>query len=79
MTKKEIKAALAAYGYKIIKPSWYRKENSVIFVAYDSCGICHQFFVDFDMPYAISTMMTDTDVRMKSRNVTFMFFEEATA
>lgn len=81
MSKKEIKAALAVYGYKIIKPSWHadKDDQCACFVAYDTCGICSQFFVDYDTKYARATMMTDTDLRLESRNVAFMFFKEATA
>ena len=81
MSKKEVKAALAVYGYKIIKPSWnrYKGDNCVIFVAYDDCGVCHQFYINFGTRYARATMMTDTDVRLESRNVGFMFFEEGEA
>jgi hypothetical protein len=54
MSKKEIKAAIAEYGYKIIKPSWHADEGDkcVVFVAYDEYGICSQFFVDYDIPIA---------------------------
>ena len=79
MTKKEIKAALAAYGYKMIKPSWYRHKGDecATFNAYDEHGFCSYFYVDWGDKYAHRTMMTDTDLRLEPVNVGFMFFEEA--
>lgn len=79
MSKKEIKVAIGDYGYKIIKPSWHADEDDkcVVFVAYDEYGICSQFFVDYDMKYARRTMMTDTDLKLDSVDVGFMFWEVA--
>ena len=79
MSKKEIKAAIAEYGYKIIKPSWHRnkKDNAVIFNAYDENGYCHFFYIDYGSKYARRTMLTDTDLKLESNDVAFMFWEVA--
>ena len=79
MTKKEIKAALAKYDYKMIKPSWHKRKGDecAIFNAYDEHGNCSCFFVDWGDKYARRTLMTDTDLRLEPVNIGFMFFEEA--
>ena len=79
MSKKEIKAALAVYKYKMIKPSWHadKDDQCACFVAYDEYGICSQFFVDYDMKYARRTMMTDTNLKLDAIDVGFMFWEVA--
>lgn len=79
MTKKEIKAAIADYGYKIIGPSWHRDKmaKSVLFNAYDDGGFCYTFFINYGTHYARRVMLTDTDVRLGSADVAFMFWEVA--
>lgn len=79
MTKKQIKEAIAEYDYKMIKPSWHEGINGdcALFNAYDECGMCHAFFVDWSVHYARRTMLTDTDLRLEAIDVAFMFFKEA--
>lgn len=79
MSKKEIKAALAEYGYKVIKPSWHHDkiEQCMLFNAYDDHGICHTFFIDYGDRYARRTMMTDIDMKLDAVDVGFMFWEVA--
>lgn len=77
MSKKEIKAALAEYGYKVIKPSWHHNKANqcILFNAYDDQGVCHMFYINYDTQYARRTMMTDTDLRLDPVDVGFMFWE----
>lgn len=78
MNRKQIKAALAAYNYKMIGPSWHKSEKhkSALFVAYDECGMCYQFYINMKRKTAMRTMMTDVDIRLELIDVAYMFFEE---
>lgn len=76
--RKRFKEALKRYGYKMIKPSWYRgkaNDNTYLFNAYDDCGICHQFFVDAANRYARRGMMTTSDIKLEDSDVAYMFFD----
>lgn len=77
--KKQIKAALAEYGYKIIKPSWHHNkfDQCILFNAYDDQGICHMFYIDYGKQYARRTMLTDIDQLLEAADVGFMFWEVA--
>lgn len=78
MKRKQIKAALAEYNYKMIGPSWHKSEKhkSALFIAYDEWGMCHQFYISGKTKTALRTLMTDVDIRMEPIDVTYMFFEE---
>ena len=77
MSKKEIKAALAYYKYKMIGPSWYAKDNCVLFNAYDDSGFCHEFFINFEKKRARRQMMTTTEQSLGDIDVGYMFWEVA--
>lgn len=78
MKRKQIKAALAAYDYTMIKPSWhsYKGAKCAIFIAYNKWGMCHQFYISGKTKTALRTLMTDVDIRLEPADVTYMFFEE---
>ena len=78
MKRKQIKAALAAYNYKMIGPSWHKSEKhkNILFIAYDEWGMCYQFYINMKHKMAIRTMMTDADIQLEPIDAAYMFFEE---
>jgi len=75
MTRKQIKERLKMYGYKMIKPSWFRGDdgNCAIFIAYDENGICHQFYINWELKKARRQMLSDVQV-LKPCDVAHMFW-----
>ena len=77
MKKKEIKAAIGAYGYKMIGPSYFTVdgEDSCIFNADDECGMCYSWYVNWKSKRANAQMLSDIQV-LESHNTAFMFWKE---
>lgn len=73
--KKEIKDIIKQYSYKMIPHSWFADKECAIFNAYDECGMCHQFFVDWARKRARRQILT-TRTDMEQHDVAFLFFEE---
>lgn len=76
MTKKEIKAILAYYGYKVIKESWYKTDDSILFNVYDGQGAAHHIYINTDGRWATRQMLSAVQV-MPARDISYMFFKEA--
>lgn len=77
MKKREVKAALASYNYTMIPHSWDRGNKAtqtVIFNAYDECGHCHAFFMNFAKKTATRQFLSIVGPHAPL-NVSFMFWE----
>lgn len=75
MKKKEIKEILRRYKYKMVPHSWYVTEDCAIFYASDDCGMCHQFYVNWEFKKARRRMLA-ADVIFNDISVAYMFFGE---
>lgn len=77
MKKKEIKAAIGLYGYKMIGPSYFtgNGKESCIFNAYDEHGVCYSWYVNWKLKRANAQMLSDIQV-LESHNTAFMFWKE---
>jgi hypothetical protein len=76
MTKKEIKAILAYYGYKVIKESWYKTADSILFNVYDGQGVTRLIYINTERRWASRQMLSTVQV-MTARDISYMFFKEA--
>lgn len=79
MKKSEVKAILLEHGCKLIKASWFKGKKKdaikdVLFTAYDSCGICWYFYINFDREWAIREIMSSSAIEVKPFDVSYWFF-----
>ena len=77
MKKKEIKAAIGVYGYKMIGPSYFVGDSKecCIFNAYDEHGVCWSWYVNWKSKRARTQMLSDVQI-LESRSVAHMFWKE---
>ena len=76
MTRKQIKERLKMYGYKMIKPSWFRGDdgNCAIFIAYDEAGgVCYQFYINWETKKARKQMLSDVQV-FEPHDIAYIFW-----
>lgn len=82
MTKKEqelkqaVKEIIKKYGFVMISKSWFMGEDktSVLFNAYDECGNCSRFYIDYTVKFADRQAMS-TICLHEPREITNWFFK----